>query len=124
MEDPISKVNQDQLKGGGNSTLLGPIPFSYLTASPLVLNALTAGQIIYRVTVIINVAFNDAAATMQLGTSTTPNLVFSSGDVNLIVIDQYDNEMFITIPSDDLFILTISPGTSTQGSGIIYYEIK
>jgi hypothetical protein len=122
----MSQINPDQIKGGGGGG--GNVPktvtFSYSTPSPLVIQAVTSGQIFYEAVIAIITAFNDPSTTLQLGTTATPNLIFGITDINAMAIDQYINEAVFTISSNDFLILTISPGASIQGIGTLYYWIK
>jgi len=115
----------DALKGdigGGGGALKAP--FTYTTASPFLIQAVTAGQLITRATLVLTQSFNDPAATIGLGTTADPNLIFAPGDVDADTTSQYDNEGLVVFPSNDYFILTLSPGASTQGAGVLYYWIQ
>lgn len=100
------------------------VPFSFATPSPLVLAAIVPGQTLTRAAMQIDTPFNDPAARVELGTSLVPGLVFSSTDVSTGVAGQYENRILTTFISVDLLLLTIAPGASTQGSGIIFYAIQ
>ncbi len=115
----------DALKGdigGGGGALKAP--FTYTTASPFLIQAVTAGQLITRATLVLTQSFNDPAATIGLGTTADPNLIFAPGDVDADTTSQYDNEGLVVFPSNDYLILTLSPGASTQGAGVLYYWIQ
>lgn len=119
----MSLINTKQIRGGGGGGGSGPTltaSFSYLTASPLVLQAVTSGQKVYRATLTVNQAFTDPATTLQVGTTTVPDLCFTAGDIDPLVISQYDSEAVSLILVSDILILTISAGSSTTGTGTIY----
>ncbi len=86
----LARASRDQLEGALLTLLTvfdegsGPgatnifnaitIPFAYNTPSPLTLDTLVAGDIVDSVAVRIDVPFNDAAATLQVGIPQYHNL--------------------------------------------------
>ncbi len=102
------------------------VSFAFNTASPLILVPVFAGGINARAQIQITTAFNDVAATLLLGTSANPSLVMNATDSVPSVVDSYDQSTMVTFPGPgpDKLQLTINPGTSTQGAGILYYELR
>lgn len=100
------------------------VSFTFSTGSPLVLGLVFAGQVLDRASLLITTAFNDALATLQLGTTAIPGLVFGVGDARPSVVGQYEHNALVSFPANDLLRLTITPGTSTQGAGILLFKIK
>lgn len=102
------------------------VAFAFNTASPLLLVPVFAGGIMARAQIQITTAFNDPAATLLLGTSASPSLVMGAADSDPSVVDSYDQSTMLTFPGPgaDKLQLTISPGASTQGAGILYYELR
>jgi hypothetical protein len=100
------------------------VPFSFATPSPLVLQAVTPGQIVNRALVRIVVPFNDPAATIELGTSAAPGSILATSDINTGLDGQYETDVIVIFSVGDLLLLTLSPGASTQGSGMLLYKIK
>ena len=119
-----SIVNPSSGGSGGNSDDVLVVPFTYATGSPLVLQAVTAGQIIDRAVLILTTAFDDPAATLQVGTTGTPSLILAPGEVDVSKNDQYGTDVITTIALNDILILTITPGVSTHGAGKLFYRIK
>lgn len=112
-----------EVEGGGPGNEPIAVPFNYQTASPLILQAVTGGQIIYLSNISITTSFN-GNTTLQLGTITTPNLIFGTTDVDTAIDNEYNNESITVLPTTDLLILTISATSPTQGAATLYYSIK
>jgi hypothetical protein len=98
--------------------------FTYQTVSPYLLQAVSVGSYVIRAAVVITVAFNDPDAFVELGTSGQPNLVLGSGDSYLSSTGTYNSENITIFNTSEQLLLTLSPGSSTLGSGILYYWIK
>ena len=99
-------------------------PFTYATGSPFLIQAVRPGQIITRATLVLTQSFDDPSTTIELGTTLNPALIFAPDDVNVDVTTQYDNVGIVVFPSPDFLILTITPRSSTRGTGVIYYWIQ
>jgi hypothetical protein len=106
------------------STETVQVPFNFATPSPLVLQTVAPGQVINRSLIRIVVPFNDPAATIELGVSAAPGEILSSSDTNATLDGQYENDAVAIFSVGDLLLLTINPGSSTQGSGMLLYKIK
>ena len=119
----ITPANYSLIRNSTAPQLLS-IVFAFNTASPLVLIPVLAGGIISRAQIQITTLFDDPAATLLLGTSATPNLVMGASDSDPHVVGAYDMSTMITFPIIDKLQLTITPGASTQGVGVLYYEIR
>lgn len=107
---------------GGGSALTAP--FTFASGSPVVLQAVAPGQVVTRALFVVETAFNDPAAYVELGTTTTPSSVFAPGNVDLAIEGQYETDLLTTFTIPDVFILTLSPGASTEGTGSVYYWIQ
>lgn len=105
----------------GGVYLVQKVSFTYLTGSPVVLQALAIGQQVIRVQLVITTSFDDPLSKVQLGTSSLPDLFF---DFTPVTEGQFldDNILDVTIPES--FQLVITPGVSTQGAGFISYGIR
>lgn len=105
--------------------LVFKVPFSYTTTSPLVLQAVVAGQVLNRCTILITTAFDDPGAFITLGTTADPSLVFGASDARLSDLgNNYDNSALFPFSVSDFLQLTISPGSSTQGAGLLLYKLR
>jgi hypothetical protein len=97
--------------------------FSYNTPSPLFLQPVIAGQLLVRVMILIIEPFNDPSAVCHLGVESAPSEVFADGEVHLAVPATYKTAAMIPFTTSETLRLAISPGTSTQGAGILLYEV-
>lgn len=121
----MSYINNPSTGGGSNnSDDILVVAFTYVTASPMVLQSVLAGQIVNRAVIVITTPFDDPAATVKVGTTSTPALILGPGDTTASIADQYGNDALTDFASNDIMILTISPGASTQGAGFLFYRIK
>jgi hypothetical protein len=100
------------------------VPFAFNTPSPMSLGGVLAGQMLNRAAVLIRTPFNDPAAFLKFGTNTSPDLVFGPTGTGPAMTDQYEHVALVSFPINDILQLTISPGASTQGSGLLLYKIK
>lgn len=100
------------------------VSFAFNTGSPLSLGLVYAGQILDRASLLITTAFDDLAATIQLGTSGTPGLIFGPTGAKPSVAGQYEHVALIPFAVNDVLQLLISPGASTQGAGFLLFKIK
>jgi len=112
------------LKELSTSERVENVHFTYTTGSPLVLQQVFPGQVLNRCTILLTTSFDDPAAFVQVGTTTTPSLVFSPAEVTLGVVNNYDQHALFEFSVMDFLQLTISPGASTQGAGLLLYKIK
>jgi hypothetical protein len=111
-----------QYSGSGETVVR--VPFSFDVASPLILQALTPGQVLNRAAIQVITPFSDPAARVKLGTTATPGLVFTDDDVELDLAEQYESSVLFPFFVSDFLILTVSPGASTAGSGLLLYKIR
>ena len=100
------------------------VSFAFNTGSPLILGVVIAQQMLDRASLLITTPFNDVTATVQLGTSGTPGLVFGPTDAKPSASGQYEHVALVSFPVNDLLQLTIAPGASTQGAGVLLFKIK
>jgi hypothetical protein len=100
------------------------VPFSFSTASPMILVVLAIGQILDRACVLIQTAFDGIAPTIQLGTFFDPGVILSTNEINAKAIGQYETNELVPITIADFLILTITPSTSTVGNAILFYKIR
>jgi len=109
---------------GGGNVVVQAVPFAFNTPSPLLLQAVAAGDLLLRAVVAITAQFDDPAARVQLGTSLSVGLVLGGADVTASVVDQYESGEFVEFAGPDVLLLSIAPGASTQGAGLLLYEMK
>lgn len=99
-------------------------PFSFSSASPIVLAQLHPGNVMTRAVIVIDTPFDDPAATVLLGTTTDPSLYLGASDSDPGVSGQYGSEQVIDFGLPDYLILTVQPNASSQGVGRLYYEMR
>lgn len=100
------------------------VRFSFASPSPVVLGAVAPGQVLARAAVLVATPFDDPAATLELGTSAAPGLVFAAGEVDVRAANgTFDNDGLRPFGAPDVLLLTISPHASTQGDGIVLYQV-
>jgi hypothetical protein len=101
------------------------VPFTFATPSPLVLQAVTPGQLLNRVTIAITVPFNGPGALLTLGTTAAPAGIISLNDTVISFPgQQYTTEDLFPFLAADFLQLTIHSSGSTQGSGYLLYKLK
>lgn len=112
----------------GNVPVVGEevsvVPFTFSTASPLIITGVAVGDILNRSEILIETAFDGVSPTILLGTFASPGLVFSSSNTTPSVAEQYESLLLTKFDMSDFLILTINPNGSTQGSGILFYKIR
>ena len=105
--------------------ILERVNFTFATPSPLTLYNLEAGDELLETTLVIGTAFDDAAATVAVGTVAAPSLVFAPADTNLGKADcQWVSSRKYEIALAEIFRLLLTPGGSTQGAGYVLFRIR
>lgn len=83
-------------------------------------SALPAANVrINRVIVRVDVAFDDVAATIEIGRASDPNELVAIGDFWLDQVGVYMIDTAVDWVGSEQIIATISPGAATQGSATI-----
>lgn len=100
------------------------LDFAFNDASPATVIPLVAGAIVEWVKLVISTTFDDPGATLQVGTTAQPGVVLSAvqNDPGDDSVFSTDVPLRVTAPTN--LILTISPGTSTQGAGYVLARIR
>lgn len=99
-------------------------PFSFASASPIVVAQVLPGNVVTRAVIVIETPFDDPAASVLLGTTTDPSLYFNASDSDPSVSGQYGSEQVLNVVLPDYLILTVQPSASSQGAGRLYYEMR
>ena len=111
--------------GGGGGGGLKTAAFTFATASPLVLSAITAGANIGRVGIAITTTFDGAGAALTVGTPFSPSLLLGASDNSPGAIGQYESDAVTKFAAPDTLELSITPGAgATQGAGFVYYSLS
>jgi hypothetical protein len=83
------------------------------------------GIVLNRCAVVIVTPFDDPSASIEVGTSADPALVFAPGEVATGAAgNTFGNSTLYPFSANDFLLLTLSPGASTRGSGILVYKAK
>lgn len=95
------------------------VPFSFDSVSPKNIAVIPGNAVVSEVNIVIVVPFNDATATLEVGTAANLTQLVTASDVTTNIAGSY-----LTMPgqiylSDTHVILTINPGTSTTGNGML-----
>lgn len=100
------------------------IPFTFNTPSgPL--GAILSNTIMNRVDVLVTTTFDDPNATLKFGLVGGSSSAFlDTTDSNLGQNGQYESGLLVPIESADMLSLTITPGLSTQGAGLLFYSFS
>jgi hypothetical protein len=96
------------------------VPFAFNTTSPLLIGTQSSNEMIVSTLVVVTVAFNGGAPTLQVGTAAAPGLVFTAGEVKPHNASQYETDEIVDAPLSSTAIrLTIAPSGSTVGAGYV-----
>jgi hypothetical protein len=98
--------------------------FSFSDISPLDFGEMSVGDVIYGAQVLIETAFDDAAASLSLGLVSAPGSILPSNTIDPPVVGTYGCDEVFSCGSGDAVRLQILPGTSTQGSGRVIIAVR
>ena len=95
------------------------VPFAFDTASPTNIAVIPANAVVSEINIVITVPFDDPNATLEVGTVANLTQLVNANDVLTEVAGTY-----VTMPgqiylSDTHVIMTINPGISTTGAGML-----
>lgn len=100
--------------------------FAYGDATPKYLYTIKANRVIEYVQIIINYPFDDPTTTLEVGVANPGSPlsydydVLMSADENFPTeVGTYESSTVTTYPDDTDIYLTISPGSSTEGWGVV-----
>jgi hypothetical protein len=95
------------------------VPFNYNDISPKNVATIPANAVVSEVLMVITTAFDDVNSTISLGTVADANLLLNASDSKPNIIGTYASMPGQLFPSETWVVLTIEPGSSTTGSGMI-----
>lgn len=98
------------------------VPFSFSTPSPLILGAISAGQILNRAAILIEAGFNGASPKVSFGT--TSSVFLGSLDFSPKIPGQYETDELEIATANDILILTITPDGSSTGAGVVFFKLS
>jgi hypothetical protein len=108
--------------GGGtdpNAEEIRTVSFAYNNASPKLVFPIPAGARIVFAQIQITTAFNDAAATLKLGDAGDDDRLMTVDQNMPDQVGEYESHTGYQYASVTNVNLTISPGASTQGAGVV-----
>ena len=85
----------------------------------MIVVSVSPGDFIIDTELVIETAFDDASATLELGTFADTDLILTSSQNAPYQVGSYGTQCNFDFSVADSIILTLNPGTSTQGSGYI-----
>lgn len=111
--------------GGGGASETFTVPFTFASGT-IALHAVTTGSLVYRAAILIETPFSDPAARVLFGLASAPGLIWpaSPDSATANVANTYDNEAMYLIGGPDALVLTIQPGASIAGSGLLLYSLR
>lgn len=97
------------------------VRFDFGDATPKPIVTVPANRVVRAASINILTAFDDAAATLELG---TPDDLMEATDSAPSMLGTYGTEPSVQYGIDTLVELTITAGTSTQGSGLVTIQLE
>jgi hypothetical protein len=93
--------------------------YSYTDPNPLNLLIVPAGSTVTLATVVVVTPFNDVTATISMGDTANANSLLATTDISAQVNGTFTAQPALRYGADTQLILGITPGTSTQGDGVL-----
>ena len=119
---PIPPVYPPLPPGTGETVVA--VPFGFATPSPLVLGAISAGQIMNRASLQIQTPFNGVFPALSFGTTSNPvQYLDCSGIASPGFSVSYQNDELSVSPLADILLLTLTLSGATQGAGVLLYKL-
>ena len=100
------------------------VPFNFSDASPLIVTNIKASNIVRDAELVIETGFDDPLATLSLGTAAAPGAILSTDKIIPSVVCTFATDENYVASVDETVILTLSPGTSSAGSGYILIHVR
>ena len=116
--------NIASISGGGGTVTTEIIvcPFSFGDLSPKKLFTVPVNAYIVTTQIKIDIPFNDLAASLTIGDSGTADKYMKTAENDPLNPGEYEtNPSEKVLAAKDVY-LTLSPGTSTQGNGVVVLE--
>ena len=94
--------------------------FAFNSPNPVTITGLVPGDLVVQVFMRITTAFDDPSATVEVGTTTAPDLYFAGGDSDLTLLNSiYTVSTMEESPLVDSAVITVNPAGSTIGAGTV-----
>jgi len=95
------------------------VPFTFGTASPLILFNLLAGDIVTECEVSIETPFDDPASQLKVGVTGALDAILTVGQIDPDAMGQYSTLVNRTSAIAENLLLTLTPAAATVGSGYV-----
>jgi hypothetical protein len=122
---PASRIYNPFVGAGGGGA--GPeaeeiftFAFNHTTPSPASAFSIPAGGRILTVGLQITTAFDDPASTLTIGDGGNPSRLMSAAQNIPYEMGESESHVGYQYAASTAILLTITPGASTQGSGVMY----
>jgi uncharacterized protein YjbJ (UPF0337 family) len=93
--------------------------YSYTDPNPLNLLIGPAGSTVTTATVVVVTPFDDVTATISMGDTANANSLLATTDISAQVNGTFTAQPALRYGADTQLVLGITPGTSSQGDGVI-----
>lgn len=93
--------------------------YSYTDPNPLNLVIVPSGSTVTSATVVVVTPFDDVTATISMGDTANANSLLATTDISAQVNGTFTAQPAVRYGADTQLILGITPGTSTQGDGVL-----
>ena len=93
--------------------------YSYTDPNPLNLVIVPAGSTVTSATVVVVTAFDDVTATISMGDTANANSLLATTDISAQINGTFTAQPAVRYGADTQLVLGITPGTSTQGDGVV-----
>lgn len=110
--------------GGDRDNIFVYAEFGFATASPLDVGVLMPGDVIENADILIEVPFDDPAATLTLGLASDPASILPASGIDPQHAGTYNNGADFPITVADAIRLEIVRGASTQGVGRVIVTVR
>jgi hypothetical protein len=100
------------------------VPFTFATGSPFDLASVGPSAPVVRAGLRIDVGFDGAGASLEIGTAASPGLILGPTESLPAVPGQYETDAVTTFVAPATLQLRVTPGAgATQGAGVVYFEL-
>lgn len=96
--------------------------FTFSDVSPKKLFTIPTNYRIITAQIVIQTVFDDATATLTVGTLASPSLFITATENDPSIVGENESNRYLLTTVDTDIYLTINPGTSTQGVGTVLLE--
>jgi hypothetical protein len=101
------------------------VSFGYGDASPKIIYQVPAGQskLITTAQIVLTQAFNASGTSLELGDTGQSDRLISSSSIDTTYAAEYETNPAHVYSAGSIILLTIAPGSATQGAGYVLIEM-